>query len=50
MISSLPPETRYLPPTLRSLPVPSWMRVLAATVRRLDRCAGNEKMGEIESS
>lgn len=48
MISSVPALTRYLPPTLRSLPVPGLSKWLAATVRKLDRWAGNEKMGSTE--
>lgn len=49
MTSSVPALTRYLPPTFRSLPVPGLRRWLAATVRTLERCAGKEKTGSIES-
>lgn len=48
-ISSVPPETKYFPPTFLSLPVPADGKTDAATVRRLLKCAGNEKTGVILS-
>jgi hypothetical protein len=46
-ISSVPPETKYLPPTFLSLPVSADGNSDAATVLKLLKCAGNEKMGVI---